>query len=373
MSVDTATTTGIENAAAKYRKHSRPLWRRLLLRTETAIIVAIILLVIFAITTVPYFAQPYTYLTMLLNSAPILLMLMPVTLIIVTGDIDLSVGSVVGFSSAIFGLTYQSGVPLPLAAGVAVIGGGLVGVLNGVLVTVVGLPSLAVTIGTLALFRGIAVGLLGTTAITNFPSDVTQFVGSPLFIGAPLPIVTVAVIAVAIAFAVLLHFTPFGRGVFAIGLSPETAAFSGVRVNRTKLILFVLSGLVASATGVYYTLQYSNAIGTNGSGFELQVVTAIVLGGVSIWGGRGSLLGALAGGVLIATLNKTLQLAGIGSDTISIVTGAALIFSVVVASVAGFISRRRRVKVSVMVAEALQHDPIPTGNMHRVSTRKAEQ
>ncbi|HXR44248.1 MAG TPA: ABC transporter permease [Pseudolysinimonas sp.] len=352
LGTDTVATTAVDRAAAQYRRHTRPLWRRLLLRTETAIIAAIVLLIIIATTTVPYFAQPYTYLTLLLNSAPILLMLLPVTLIIITGDIDLSVGSVLGFSSAIFGLMFEAGVPIPLAALLAVVGGGLVGVLNGVLVTIVGLPSLAVTIGTLALFRGIAVGLLGTRAITKFPSDVTSFVGSPLFPGAPVPIITAAIIVLAIVFAILLHFTPFGRGVFAIGLSPETAAFSGVRVNRTRLILFVLSGLVASATGVYYTLQYSNAIGTNGNGFELQVVTAIVLGGVSIWGGRGTLLGAIAGGVLIATLNKTLQLAGVGSDTISVVTGAALIFSVVVASVAGFISRRRRAKASVIAAGA---------------------
>jgi rhamnose transport system permease protein len=345
-------SAAVEKAAASYRTHGRPLWRRLLLRTEAAIIAAIVLLLIVATTTVPYFAQPYTYLTMILNSAPILLMLLPVTLIIITGDIDLSVGSILGFSSAIFGLMFQAGVPLPVAGIVSVIAGGLVGALNGVLVTFVGLPSLAVTIGTLALFRGIAVGLLCTTAITKFPIDVTSFVGSPLFTGAPIPIITVAVVVLAIAFAVLLHFTPFGRGVFAIGLSPETAAFSGVRVNRTRLTLFILSGLVASATGVYYTLQYSNAIGTNGLGLELQVVTAIVLGGVSIWGGRGTLLGAIAGGVLIAALNKTLQLAGVGSDTISVVTGAALIFSVVVASVAGFISRRRRAKASVITAGA---------------------
>jgi rhamnose transport system permease protein len=352
MSTDTAVTAAVDRAAALYLRHGRPLWRRLLLRTETAIIAAVILLIIIATTTVPYFAQPYTYLTLLLNSAPILLMLLPVTLVIITGDIDLSVGSVLGFSSALFGLMYQAGVPLALAGVLAVVAGGLVGVLNGVLVTAIGLPSLAVTIGTLVLFRGVAVGLLGTTAITKFPSDVTQFVSSPLFTGAPGPIVTAAIIVLAIVFAVLLHFTPFGRGVFAIGLSPETAAFSGVRVNRTRLILFVMSGLVAAATGVYYTLQYSNAIGTNGDGFELQVVTAIVLGGVSIWGGRGTLLGAMAGGVLIATLNKTLQLAGVGADTISVVTGAALIFSVVVASVAGFLSRRRRAKASVITAGA---------------------
>ena len=346
MATRAVATAEADRAAARYQRYGRPLWRRVLLRTETAIIVATVVLVIIAITTVPYFAQPYTYLTMILNSGPILLMLLPVTLIVITGDIDLSVGSILGFSSAIFGLSFAAGIPIPIAAAIAVVGGGLVGVLNGVLVTIVGLPSLAVTIGTLALFRGIAVGLLGTTAVTDFPRAITAPVSAPLFPGAPLPVVTIAIVVLAIAFAVLLHFTSFGRGVFAIGLSPENAAFSGVRVNRTRLILFVLSGIVASATGVYYTLQYSNAIGTNGFGFELQVVTAIVLGGVSIWGGRGTLLGALAGGVLIAALNKTLQLAGIGSDTISIVTGAALIFSVVVASVAGFISRRRRSKAS---------------------------
>lgn len=344
-----ASPIGTPAEGSQFRRYGRPLWRRVLLRTETAIILAVVLLLVIGTLVVPFFAQPYTYSTMILNSAPVLIILLPVTLIIITGDIDLSVGSILGFSSALFGLAYQAGVPLPLAAAIGIIAGGLVGVLNGVLVTIVGLPSLAVTIGTLALFRGIAVGLLGTTSITDFPTDITRFITSSLF-GSPFPMVTIAIIVLAIVFGALLHFTPFGRGVFAIGLSPENAAFSGVPVNRTRLILFVLSGLVAGAVGVYFTLQYSNAIGTNGFGFELQVVTAIVLGGVSIWGGKGTILGALAGGVLIAALNKTLQLAGIGSDTISIVTGAALIFSVVVASIAGFISRRRRSKATAVVA-----------------------
>ena len=348
----TTTTSPEPRVAADgtaYRRHGQPLWKRVFLRTESAIVLAIVLLIIIGTAVVPYFAQPYTYSTMILNSAPVLVMLLPVTLIIITGDIDLSVGSTLGFSSALFGLAFQAGVPLAFAAVIGLIAGGVVGVLNGVLVTVVGLPSLAVTIGTLALFRGIAVGLLGTTSITSFPREVTQFVSSNLF-GSPFPVITVAIVVLALAFGALLHFTPFGRGVFAIGLSPENAAFSGVAVNRTRLILFVLSGLVSGAVGVYFTLQYSNAIGTNGFGFELQVVTAIVLGGVSIWGGKGTMLGALAGGLLIAALNKTLQLAGIGSDTISIVTGAALIFSVVVASVSGSLSRRRRSRASAVGA-----------------------
>lgn len=348
--ITTATKPGmVRSQAARYRRHGRPLWQRMLMRPEAVIILAVVLLLVIATFVVPHFAQPYTYLTMILNSAPVLLMLIPVTLIIVTGDIDLSVGSALGFSSAIFGLSFQAGIPLTISAVLGVVAGAVVGIVNGVLVAVVGLPSLAVTIGTLALFRGIAVGLLGTTSVTNFPSEITRFVTTPLF-GLPVPLVTAAIVVLAIVFGLLLHFSSFGRGVFAIGLSAETAAFSGVAVNRTRLLLFVMSGAVAGATGVYYTLQYSNAIGTNGFGLELQVVTAIVLGGVSIWGGRGTILGALAGGFLIAALNKTLQLAGIGSDTISIVTGVALIFSVVVASVAGYISRKRRAKATAVIA-----------------------
>jgi len=345
----TATTTTTIIEGARYARHGRPFWRRALLRPESVIVLAIVVLLLIGTFAIPFFAQAYTYQTMILNAGPVLLMLLPVTLVIVTSDIDLSVGSILGFSSALFGLSYQAGVPLWLAAVIGVLAGAFVGVLNGVLVTAIGLPSLAVTIGTLALFRGIAVGLLGTTSITKFPPEIPRFLSSPMW-GLPFPPVTIAIVVLAILFGVLLHFTPFGRGIFAIGLSIENAAFSGVAVNRTRFILFVLSGIIAGATGVYFTLQYSNAIGTNGFGFELQVVTAIVLGGVSIWGGKGTLFGALAGGLLIAALNKTLQLAGIGSDTISIVTGVALIFSVVVASIAGFISRRRRSKASALVA-----------------------
>lgn len=335
------TTTATTSADTQYLSHGKPFWRRTLLRTESALIAAVILVAVIASLTIPNFAQAYTYSTLLLNTAPLLLMLLPGTLIIMTGEIDLSVGSVLGISSVSFGLCFQAGVPLWIAAAIGVLVGGMIGLFNGFLVTVVGLPSLAVTIGTLALFRGMAVGLLGTTAITSFPSDVSSFLNSNVP-GLPVPVVTVAIVVLAVVFGVLLHFTTFGRGIYAIGLSPETAVFSGVAVKRTKLVLFVLSGLVAGATGVYFTLQYSNAIGSNGAGYELQVVTAIVLGGVSIWGGRGTLLGAVVGGLLIGILVKALQVAGVGSDAISVVTGVVLILSVVTASVAGFVTRRRR-------------------------------
>ncbi len=331
-----------------YRRHDRPLWRRLLLRPEAILIFAIILIVVLSIIGIPNYLRPnpgYTFTTLLLNAVPILILLLPLTLIIATGEIDISVGSILGLSSASFGLLFEAGVPLPLAAVLSVIIGGLIGAVNGFLVTIVGLPSLAVTIGMLALVRGIAVGILGTTSVTSFPPEVTSFVRSSIP-GTPVPWLIVVFVVLAIVFGVLLHFTAFGRGVFAIGLSSETAAFSGVNVNRTKFILFVLSGLTAALVGVLFTLQYSNAIGSNGNGFELRAITAIVLGGVSIWGGTGTLLGAIVGGLFIATVNKSLQVLGIGDDAIYVITGSALIVSVVIASVASVISTRRRVTTS---------------------------
>ena len=153
-------------------------------------LIGILLAIVVSIIAVPNYLRPtpeYTFTTLLLNAVPILILLLPLTLIIVTGEIDISVGSTLGLSSASFGLLFAAGVPLWAAAFIAVLIGGMVGVLNGVLITVVGLPSLAVTIGTLALFRGVAVGMLGTTAVTSFPSDVTSFVRSNIP-GTPIPV-----------------------------------------------------------------------------------------------------------------------------------------------------------------------------------------
>lgn len=330
-----------DQAAPLYLRHDKTLVRRVLGRTDTALVFALIAVIVWATVSVPFFSQAFTYSTLLLNIAPILLMVLPVTLIIVAGEIDLSVGSVLGVSSAILGLLFQHGVPLEVAALISVLAGMLIGAFNGFMVAVVGLPSLAVTIGSLALFRGIAVGMLGTTAVTDFPPETALWFRASIGT-TPIPRVIVGIAILAVLFGVLLHATTFGRGIYAIGLSSETALFSGVAVSRTKLLLFIASGTVAAVTGVLYTLTYSNAIGSNGIGLELQVVTPIVLGGVSIWGGRGTLIGALAGVLLIGTLSKALQLLHVGSDVISVITGGALILSVVVASIGGFVSRRRR-------------------------------
>lgn len=331
-------TTGIRRAIAEY---DRPLWQRILMTREFAIIALFIGVVIAASAIVPNFGSKITMTYLLLDMFPILIIALPMTAIIVTGEIDLSVASVVGFSSVLTGVLTQAGVPFGLTIVLAIAAGVLCGLLNGFLVTVVGLPSLAVTIGTLALYRGLAVGLLGTTAVTDFPEFWTSLAKEKLG-STGIPVVVLLFLVLAAAFTVMLHFTKFGRGIYSIGLSSEAARFSGVDVGRTKLWLFVLSGAVAALAGIYYTLRYGSARGDNATGMEMQVIAAVLLGGVSIFGGRGALHGVIAGVLLIGVLASALRLANVTSDVINIITGVLLITAVVSSSVFAAIKNRRR-------------------------------
>ncbi|TFB72094.1 ABC transporter permease [Cryobacterium glaciale] len=323
-----------------YRDYGQPLWRRLLVNRESAIIVLLAVVIVVAMLSVRNFDNPITITYLLLDVAPILLIALPMTLIIITGEIDLSVASVVGLSSVLLGTLHQAGLPIPAAAFIAIVAGALGGALNGFLVTVVGLPSLAVTIGTLALYRGLAVGLLGTTAVTDFNEFWTTLAKSKIP-GTPIPSITIPFLILLAIFAIVLHFTPFGRGVFAIGLSSEAATFSGVNVNRTKFILFVVAGAVSAFAGIYYTLRFGSARGDNATGLELQVIAAVLLGGVSIFGGRGALHGVIAGVLLIGVLGSALRLANVTSDVINIITGVLLVLSVVSTSFLFWLHKQR--------------------------------
>jgi rhamnose transport system permease protein len=237
------------------------------------------------------------------------------------------VASVVGLSSVLVGTLHQHGLSIPLAALLALLAGVVCGAVNGFLVAYVGLPSLAVTIGTLALYRGLAVGLLGTTAVTDFPLKWTNLAQQG-FHNNRLPYILVPIGVLVVVFVLLLHFTAFGRGLYDIGLNRETAHFSGVNVARSKLVVFALTGLVSAFAGIYYTLRYGSARGDNATGLELQVIAAVLLGGVSIFGGRGALHGVIGGVLLIAVLSSALRLESITVNVINIIIGLLLILSV---------------------------------------------
>jgi len=341
MNTTTATPT------RTYREYSQPLWRRLLLTRESAVIVLTLGVILYSLINVENFDGPLTLKFVLQDVAPILVIALPMTLIIITGEIDLSVASIMGLSSVLLGVLHQDGMPIPAAALLALLAGVACGALNGFLVAYVGLPSLAVTIGTLALFRGIAVGLLGTKAVTEFTEKWTDLATGTIG-ESNWPLIMIPIGVLIVVFVVLLHFTTFGRGIYDIGLNSEAAHFTGVNVARTKLLLFMLSGVVSAFAGVYFTLRFGTARGDNATGYELQVIAAVLLGGVSIFGGRGRLHGVIAGVVLIGVIAAALRLESVTVNITNIIIGMLLVVSVIAPSVLSW------------ATEALRRRPAPT-------------
>jgi rhamnose transport system permease protein len=258
---------------------------------------------------------------------------LPMTLIIIAGEIDLSVESMVGLTSAVLGFLWAAGVPLWIGIPAVLIIGGLGGLLNGLLVTRAGLPSLVVTLGTLALFRGLASVVLGPRAISNFPLEFNAFgfgnvAGTPI----PWPLVVFALLAVIVG--TVLHGTWIGRQIYAVGKSQSAARYAGVRVARLKTSLFVLSGTIAALAGVILTSRLSSARADAGQGMTLAVVTAVLLGGVDIFGGSGTLPGVVLAVFTLAILQNGLRLGDVSTQLQSIAVGLLLIVSVVLPNVA---------------------------------------
>jgi rhamnose transport system permease protein len=276
-------------------------------------------------------SRNFTFLV--LDLLPIALVALPMTLIIVTGEIDLSVASTLGLSSAVMGLLWNNGLSIESIIPLCILLGAVLGVVNGFLVTALGLPSLAVTIGTLALYRGLAFVVLGDGAVADFPFSFTGWVTGTIGT-TPIPNVLILLLVLALVFGVWLHATPFGRSLYAIGANAQAAHFSGIRVARTKFWLYVLSGAIAGLAGVLWTLRYSSARADNGAGLELAVVAAVLLGGVSIFGGKGTLPGVLAGVVLLAALQNALRLEDVSGQALNIVTGVLLVASVLLPNIA---------------------------------------
>lgn len=314
-----------------YSNYSAPLWRRALFTREFGVIALTVLVVLYSLVNVPNFDGPLTLRFLLLDIAPTLLIALPMTMVIITGEIDLSVASTVGLTSAVLGTLVDHGWPMVWAVLAGLLVGLVCGTVNGFLVAYVGLPSLAVTIGTLALYRGVAVGVLGTQAVTDFPAKWTSWASGTIG-GGTIPNVMIPFAVLAVIFVLLLHFSTFGRGTYDIGLNSEAAHFTGVNVARTKLILFVLSGTLSALAGIFFTLRFASARGDNATGLELQVIAAVLLGGVSIFGGRGKYHGVLAGVVLIGVISSALRLQNVTVNVTNIIVGCLLVASVIAPS-----------------------------------------
>jgi rhamnose transport system permease protein len=301
-------------------------------RWETLTVVLLAASILYGAVSADGFVSGQNLNSVLSDVAEIALIALPMTLIIVAAEIDLSVASILGLSSALLGWMWNHQFPMEAIIPIVLAAGALCGAVNGFLITRLGLPSLAVTIGTLGLYRGLAFVILGDQAVTEFPSNYIQF-GQGSFAGTQIPNPTIAFAVLAVIFGVVLHRTTIGRSIFAIGANDEAARFAGLRVRRIKFWLFVVSGLVSALAGIVYTFRFGSARGDNGTGLELSVVACVLLGGVSIFGGRGHLLGVIVAVFLLGTLRNALTLNNVSSDALTIVTGGLLLLSVLGPSV----------------------------------------
>ncbi|GAA3288618.1 ABC transporter permease [Dactylosporangium vinaceum] len=309
---------------------------------DLIVLLALVLVVAVGAATIEGVASPRFWRFVSLEVIPIAIVALPLTLVIITGEIDLSVASTMGLTCAVMGDLWMHGVrSLPLLIALCLVLGAVLGAVNGLFITVFGLPSLAVTIGTLALYRGLAYVVLGDKAVADYPDSWTSGAISPIS-GLTIPWFVIVVAVLAVIFAVVLHATPIGRGLYAMGNNAEAARFAGVAVNRTKFWLFVTTGTMSALAGVFWTFRYASARADNANGLELAVVAAVLLGGVSIFGGRGGLLGVVGAVVLLSTLRNALQLASVPQNTLTIVTGSLLIASVVGPNVAAMARERLR-------------------------------
>jgi len=304
---------------------------RSLARWETLLLVALLGLIVLGNRLSPFFLTPGNFSNLLAALMEVAIMALPLTLIIILGEIDLSVESMAGLASAALGFMWAAGVPLPVAIPIVLVIGAVGGLLNGLLVARGGLPSLVVTLGTLALFRGMALIILGPRGVSNFPEAFTAL-GFGDVPGTVIPWPFVIFLALALILGIVLHRTWIGRQTYAIGKNAGTARFSGVRVTRLRTSMFVLSGTIAALAGVILTSRLSSARADAGSGMTITAVTVVLLGGANIFGGSGTIPGTVLAVLTVAVMQNALRLANVSVEVQSIALGLLLILSVVIPS-----------------------------------------
>jgi ribose/xylose/arabinose/galactoside ABC-type transport system permease subunit len=301
-------------------------WKGILLRHETVLLMVLVLEWFYFNSVGRRFGTLDNTYDIVRHSVEIGLLALVMTPIILTGGIDLSVGSLLGLCAILFGKLWRDAGMPPWAAGICTLGiGAAAGGLNALLITWLRLPPLIVTLGTYSLFRGLAEAIThGVDTFTNFPASFL-FLGQERWLGIPAQASVFLIVAVAVW--LLVHRTTFGRSFRAIGYSSEGARYAGMPVERRMALVYVLAGLVASVAAIIYTARLGQAKADAGTGYELFAITAVVLGGTSIFGGAGSVHGTLLGVAAIAVLNNGLVHARQPREAAGMLTGALLLLA----------------------------------------------
>ena len=300
---------------------------RSLRRWESGLLVLLAVVVVVGYAARPQLLGSYNLQTLALNNTVLACLAFGVAPVIIAADIDISVAATLALCGVFMAKMWSDGVDIWLAAVMAIALGGVCGLINGLLVVLLDLPSLAVTLGTMGAYTGVSYLILGGSAITSFPLGLVNL-GSGLFAGTQIPTSAVVVFGLFLLLLIVVHVTPYGRALFAVGAGREAALFSGIPVVRTRLIAFVIAGLFSAVAAVFYLGNYDTAQAGIASDQLLPAITAVILGGVSAYGGTGTIPGVAIAIALLTMLQGALGLAGVSGQAQTIAVGALLIIAI---------------------------------------------
>jgi ribose transport system permease protein len=290
-------------------------------------LLALVLLFIVITVLNPSFMEPNNILNLLRQTSINALIAFGMTFIILTGGIDLSVGSILALSSALMAGMMVSGLDPILAILVGILLGAIMGVINGILVSKGKMAPFIVTLATMTIFRGLTLVYTDGKPITGIGDSVMfQMLGRGYFLGVPVPAVVMIIAFMILWF--LLHKTSFGRKTYAIGGNERASRISGIKVDRVKVAIYGLAGTMAAIAGAILTSRLNSAQPTAGQSYEMDAIAAVVLGGTSLSGGKGRLFGTLVGVLIIGTLNNGMNLLGVSSFYQQVVKGAVILIAV---------------------------------------------
>lgn len=295
---------------------------------EGLLVLILALVVIVNIALSPVFLDIRNLVNLFQNHIEKIIVALVMALIIINGEIDLSVASVMAMAGCWMARLYESGAPMEVAILAGLASGVVAGAVNSFWVAYVGLPSLAVTLAGLIGYRGVARLLLEDRAIGSYPEWFNQLGQRPIV--GPFPASLLIFFALAVIFLIVLHYTAFGRYVYIIGNNREAARYSGVKVRRVKMTLFVLSSTIAALAGILIAARFGSMRASTAEGFELDIITMVLLGGVSIFGGTGTLVGVLLAILIMLSLRNGMGLAYVTGNTQTSVIGVLLILSVII-------------------------------------------
>ncbi len=306
-------------------------WKGFFLQWEWLLFVVFILIQVVNSQLTPYYLDFANLIDATMTFLDKAFIVLPMALVIVMGEIDISVGSTVALSAVLMGMVNAAGVPMPLAMALCLVVGCICGCINGVILTRFSeLAPMIVTLSTMIIYRGIALILLEDQAVGRFPMWF-EFFGWE-YVG-PVPFMLLTFVIMAVIFGLVLHKTTFGRQVYAIGSNRTASLFSGVPVDRIRITCYTLVGLMSGVTAIFLTSRMGSTRPNVAQGYELDVIAMVVLGGISTAGGKGRMIGAVMAVFIVGYLRYGLGLKNVSSQVLMIIVGLLLIFAVMLPNI----------------------------------------